>query len=291
MTTVRALTACLLLTTTAAVAAQQFEVASVKKSAPPGGQPTMVRAGSRQGDQWLANNATLRMMIRSAYGPLYAMEGTIVGGPSWIDTDRFDVAAKMAPGTTADDMRAMAKAMLAERFKLAVRAEKREVPVYVLLAARSDGRLGSQMKPAGIDCVALRAERKQAGLAPIEARSPGGAMARCTSAYMFGPVSRIESGGMTIAELAGGLSRFTGRPVFDRSGLTGYYVVRLDFASEPGAVSPFGPVVGGPTSADPSLDEPSLFSAIQEQLGLKLEIRNEPMDVLVIDSAQQPTEN
>src|SRR5262245_4241790 len=94
-----------------------FEVASVKKSPPPTGTPTIVVFGARKGDSWNTQNATLRRIIRSAYGNRYQMEGQIIGGPSWLDTDRFDIAARMLPMTTAEDMLAMVRALLVDRFK------------------------------------------------------------------------------------------------------------------------------------------------------------------------------
>jgi uncharacterized protein (TIGR03435 family) len=269
-----------------AAPATSFEIASVKKSAPPGSGPTMIRVGARQGERWLADNATLRALIRSAYAPRYQMEGQIVGGPGWLDTDRFDIVGTMRASTSADEMRAMVQALLADRFKLVVHTETRELPVYALVLARADGRLGPAMRPT-VDCDALRAAQ-QKGEAPTPPRAQG-ATGQCRTAMMFGPTSRLESGGVTTAQLVSNLSQSTGRPVLDRTGLNGFYELKLEFAAEPGAMTAFGPA-GAPASAAP-VDAPSLFSAIQDQLGLKLEPRREPMDVLVIERAEQPTEN
>jgi hypothetical protein len=109
-----------------APAAPAFDVASVKKSPPPTGTPTLVVCGARKGDSWNTQNATLRRIIRSAHGNRYQMEGQIVGGPAWLDTDRFDIAAKMPPMTTAEDMLAMVQALLADRFTLQTHSETRE---------------------------------------------------------------------------------------------------------------------------------------------------------------------
>jgi uncharacterized protein (TIGR03435 family) len=265
-----------------------FEVASVKKSPPPTGTPTIVVFGARKGDAWNTQNATLRRIVRSAYGNRYQMEGQIVGGPGWFDTDRFDIAAKMPPMTTSEDMLAMVQALLTDRFKLQTHTETRELPVYALVLARSDGRLGNEMRSAGVDCDALREAQRQ-GTAPRPApREPGKPPPPCTTTIGFGSVTRIESGGMSLAQLVSALSQSTGRPVIDRTGLSGHFVVRLEFVSEAGGGSPFGPPPPGPLPAAP-VDTPSLFAAIQEQLGLKLDARREPTEVLVIDRAEQPS--
>jgi uncharacterized protein (TIGR03435 family) len=261
-----------------------FEVASVKKSAPPADRAIMIRVGARQGDRWLADNATLRMLIRSAYAPRYQMEGQIIGGPNWMDTERFDIVATMEPTATADEMRAMVRSLLASRFKLVLGADTRELPVYFLALARTDGRLGPAMEPINVDCDALRAAR-QRGEAPLPATQ-----ARGTVSAFVGPTTRIESGGVSMAQLLSSLSQSTGRPVLDRTGLTGFFMLKLEFATEPGARTPFGPATP-PANDAVAAAAPSLFSAIQDQLGLKLQAGREATEVLVISGAEPPTEN
>jgi uncharacterized protein (TIGR03435 family) len=95
------------------------------------------------------------------------MDGQIVGGPSWMDTDWFDVLANMAPGTTSTDMQAMVRSLLADRFKLRVHREMRELPVYALVLARPDGRLGPQLEHLSVDCDALRAARLKGEAPPM----------------------------------------------------------------------------------------------------------------------------
>ena len=111
-------------------------------------------------------------------------------------------------------------------------------------------------------------------------------MASCTTRLMFGPLSRIESSGMRLAQLVGLLSLSTSRPVVDRTGLSGDFVVSVEFVAEPGAGSQLGPPTPGAAALP---DAPSLFTALQEQLGLKLDSRREPTEVLVIDRAEQPS--
>ena len=109
------------------------------------------------------------------------------------------------------------------------------------------------------------------------------------SAIMSEPLSRIESGGMTAAELGRILSQFVSRPVIDRTGSTGYFAIRLEFASEADVSPPAPSVAGVPTNSSVGSDVPSVFAALQEQMGLKLEPRREQTEVLVIDNVEQPT--
>jgi uncharacterized protein (TIGR03435 family) len=256
-----------------------FEVASVKKSPPPGNGGVFINTGSRKGTSWNANNATLRSLVRTANVPRYQMEGQIVGGPVWVDGDRFDITAKVDAAATQDDVRAMVRGLLADRFKLFTHSETRELSVYML--ARTDGRLGPQMRSLDVDCVEVR--RRAEAVPP---RRPGDPPPPCTTMNMFSSVSRIESGGMTMEALVSTLSRFTGRPVLDRTGLARYYALKLEFAAEPGVASPLGGAAGPATAPPP--DVAAIFSAVVDQLGLKLDARREPTEVLVIDGAEQP---
>lgn len=112
----------------------RFEVASINKGKPPE-DPILVSGGARRGNSWLAQSATLAMLIRAAYAPQFQMPGTIVGGPDWIDTDRFDIVARIDPSVSTETIREMAQALLAERFDLAVHRESRELPAYALVPA------------------------------------------------------------------------------------------------------------------------------------------------------------
>ena len=264
---------------------QMFEVASVRKSQPPAGS-MRINLGSRQGDRWLAQNATLRLLLRSAYATQFSMDGQIVGGPPWIDTDRFDVEATMASGTSNEDMRVMIRALLVDRFQLKVHTERRDLPVFALTVARGDGKPDGQMRPVAVDCDAVRAARTK-GEKP--ASGPAGAQVACSTSMMLGPATRIETSGMNMASLAQTLSTASGRPVFDRTGLSGWFAFTLRFATEPGATTPAG---GPPQGLSPDpVDAPSLSAALQDQLGLRIESRREPVEVLVVESASQPGDN
>ena len=267
----------------------RFEVASVKPSPPPTGSAMGIFAGAREGDRWRATNATLRLLIQSAYRGEFPMTGQIIGGPDWMEADRFDVMASMPPGTTNPDMTTMVRSLLAERFGLRVHREERQLPVYLMRVARGDGQLGPKIRPITVDCDALRAARLK-GEAPPMPLPTGGKVPDCFTG--IGPGSRgytIGSGGMSMELLASSLSEASGRPVFDRTGLKGFFALDLMFATEPGAVSPLGG--RSPGVAIEQTDLPSINAALEEQLGLKLESRRERVKVLIIDGAERPTGN
>jgi uncharacterized protein (TIGR03435 family) len=164
--------------------------------------------------------------------------------------------------------------------------ETREQPIYALMLARRDGRLGEKIMPSTVDCTPPANGRDPARFAPP---APG---VRPKCGFMIGP-GRINVGGQTMASLAQTLSRFVGGIVVDKTGLTEAYDVELTFAPGPGirfAGRDLPPQPGG-TPPIANSDAPSVFTAVQEQLGLKLEATKGPVDVLVVDSAEKPTPN
>jgi uncharacterized protein (TIGR03435 family) len=185
-------------------------------------------------------------------------------------------------------MRLMARALLAERFKLVAHRESRELPVYALVLARTDRRLGPQLRPLAIDCKALRAAR-QRGEAPPEAPwQPGTPPGDCRTITRLGRLMGIESGGMTMTELIASLSQAAGRPVIDQTGLTGYFALTVEFATD-GTIGPMGDTMPPPVAGPQPAGAASVFAAVEDYLGLKLESRRSAVDVLVIDRAEQPT--
>jgi uncharacterized protein (TIGR03435 family) len=227
------------------------------------------------------------------------MQGQIVGGPAWLQSDRFIINAKAGGMPTQEEARLMLQQLLADRFKLVVRQDMRELPVYALVMARSDGRLGPDLKPLTVDCKAMRDEQSQPGAAsPPMTFKPGDGPPPCRMMMMMSPTSmRMQSGGSTMTELASNLSQAAGRPVIDRTGLSGYYSVNMEFAREAGTGGPFGggpvllpPPDAGAGNTTPS-DVPTIFAAVQERLGLKLEPRRENAEVLVIERAEPPAED
>ena len=268
-------------------ASASFDVASVRQSPPPTGGPMVMTFGPRAGGRWLSQNAPFLSIIRSAY-PAFALPGQIVGGPAWVNTERFDIDARAAGEPSREVMAEMLKQLLADRFKLKVHSEPREVDVYALVLARPDGRLGPGLRKPAVDCEAIEAERKKAiaaGAPPLQAppSSPPkpGERPQCgaLSSSMNG-VQRVATGGTAIGAVLLPIQTVVGRPVLDRTGLTGRFDIELQFAGT-------GPLTNADTPDAPA----SVFTAVQEQLGLKLEPRKEKMDVLVIDQIEMPTPN
>ena len=239
-------------------------------------------------------NLPLRTIIAAAYGtPQPLADFQLVGGPKWLDTDRFDIIAKAAddpppgPNGPPPAMFLMLQSLLEERFHLTVHRETKDLPMYALVLARSDGKLGPQIHPSATDCAALMASMRARAGGPPPPPAPG-ERPPC-GARMF--PGNITAGGMTMAQMVSGLGRTPGinRPVVDRTGLTGAFDFDLTYTPDqmpqgerPPGAPPLPPV-------DPN--GPSLFTALQEQLGLKLEPTRGPVDVIVIDRAEPPTED
>jgi uncharacterized protein (TIGR03435 family) len=246
---------------TSAPSNPQFEVASIKPNKSGDGRVMM---SVQPGGRFTATNVTLRMMIRNAY---QLQEFQITGGPSWIADERFDIAAKAEAGDTmGDPFRAeqtgqpsrgqlMIRALLAERFKLVVHNEEKEMPIYALVPPPDPGR--------------------------------GGPPPQC--GIRIGP-GNMAVGGSPMSQVATSLSMFAGRIVVDKTGLSGSYDFTLTWTPDqmPGA-GQRPPGAPEPPPIDPN--GASLFTAVQEQLGLKLDSQRGPVAMLVIDRAERPTEN
>ena len=279
--------------------APRFEVASVKLSDPnapgPLGQIPMVRP--QGGGRLSATNVSLRLLIRMFYG---LQEFQIVGGPAWQASQKFDIVAKGEDGATTEQLAPMVKTLLAERFKLKTHTEMREMPISTLLIARDDGRLGPSLKASTADCASPQAQAEQRKRA--EALLKGGPAAIAEARPKPGDcgIAPFGSGangaglratGQTLVPVVQLLTQAIGRPVYDKTGLTGLFDYELTFdpevmlriASQAGVNLP-----PGAANLPPS-DSPSLLTAIREQLGLKIENGKGPVEVLVIDSAEMPT--
>jgi uncharacterized protein (TIGR03435 family) len=222
---------------------------------------------------------SLRDYIRGAYGS-YGLGRNpnvrppkVLGGPDWVDTDRYDIVAK-APGETGlDEMYGpMLRALLEDRFGLKVHSEIRELPVYALTAAGGGAKL-TPSKPGS--CVVI--DMKSVLKAP---RGPN----YCGRFEMTrGAVRVADAKEMTVAEFAARVFRDTlDRPVIDRTSITGLFDIHLEFSGLENSAAPGG-------AADNTA--PSVFTAVQEQLGLKLSPDRGPVEVLVIDHVKKPSAN
>jgi bla regulator protein blaR1 len=257
----------------------RFEVASVKPATDASGK---VRVGDqiwtsaglsfKPGGAFEAVNVTLGSIIRFAYG---LREFQTVGGPGWLDTDRFDIQARGPQDGVESEAPRRLQSLLAERFALKVHRETRDHPVYALVLARANGSLGPRLRQSQVPSTS------------------GLGNGQCTPPGPPGPFN-MRLCGVTMAQFVDRyLPMYTGRNVIDRTGLVGGYdlVIHFEIKPIPGA----GPGGGFPTplqAAEPAAtDAVAIFTALEEQLGLKLEPRTGPTEVLVIDHVERPTPN
>jgi uncharacterized protein (TIGR03435 family) len=248
-----------------------FEVASIKPT-------TQLVFGLRRPpspDRYVQQSVTLSELLRYAYD-VSAFQ--VEGGEDWTRTSRFDVEAKAAERPTAEQMRMLVKHLLTERFHLSVHTETRERPRYRLLKSRADGRLGDHLQPSNFDCAAITSApdyKLPSGLTAQGEVPPCIVMLRVNSAG----TPTITMRGVSISRLTRVLQDRAGRVVTDKTGLTGTYDIEYEteLPSAPGPAAP---------SSHESL---SLFTVLEEQLGLKLESERGAVDVLVIDHVERPT--
>jgi uncharacterized protein (TIGR03435 family) len=261
-----------------------FAVASVKRNV---SGTTNVMISAPPGGQFRAINIPLRTLIQSAYG---LQDFQIVNTPSWIETERFDILAKAETDTTPEQTSALLRKLLADRFQLAAHTEERQLPVYALVVARKDGKLGDGLQASSVDCAAVadRArERARDGAQPPRQR----AGLRPTCGSSLGP-GVFTAGAFTLEEFARRLSTVSdiSRVVLDKTGLSGNFDIDLKWTPMPTSMS--AAAQSGPGGADRiGNDGPSIFTALQEQLGLKLASQKGPVIVLVIDRVEHPTAN
>lgn len=264
-----------------AQAPDAFEVASIKPR-------TGARAasGASTPDRFVRTDITLRDLIRFAFN---VQEFQIEGGLGWIASSRFDVNARASttpPGQ--DGMRSLVRRLLDDRFKLRARVESRELAIYELIVGR-EGTLGEKLRRSSIDCEAIIASgtataddvaRCDLRFRPRMTQGSGGPPSIATMTLMLQ--------GVRLSRLATLLQNEVERIVINRTGLDGTFDVELEFVPQgrrpAGLPGPPSPAAGGPP-----VDGPQLGTALQEQLGLKLESGRGPVAVVVIESAELPT--
>lgn len=270
----------------ATVFTQSFEVVSIKKNA----GAAVDGSAERPDGGFVFRNVSIPILIARAYPanvptPLSQLSGL----PDWakLRGDAYDIIAKspLSRPATPEERAAMVRALLAERFKLAVHLEKREQPVYDLVFARSDHRLGPNIKRSDPGCEeTLAAKRAEI----LEAVSAGKLPPRDGNVASCSPyLGRLSAGvgDITMHDLATNLSPQLAvqRPVIDKTGLTGSYRITLTFDMR-------ASVLGLETTPNPAAP-PSLFTALQDQLGLKLESNKIMRDTVVIDHIERPAED
>jgi uncharacterized protein (TIGR03435 family) len=281
---VRAIVFAALLTATPAAQQPEFEVASVK---PNSSGAVMIGIHFPGVGQFKITNMPLREMVRFAYE---VQPQQIEGGPEWATSDRFDIIAKAEGKPTLSQIHAMMRTLLVDRFALKTHRETRDMPIYELVLARTDRRLGEKLLPATPEC---RPVVIPAGMPKPPPPPPGAADGRAAlpeddidgglrCGALFGP-GFMTLRQFTMARFARDLTMIARRVVVDRTGLTGRYDIDVEFTWE---FRP--PPPGVPELSQPASDGPSLFTAMQEQLGLKLESARGPVEMIVIESAQRP---
>ena len=292
---------------------QQFEVASVKPSPPPALNRIRIQMGGGPGtpDPGRINyeNVSLKMVLAKAYG----VRNSQISGPAWLDSERFDIVARLPDGATKEQFAVMLQNLLIERFRLALHREKKDLPTYALVVAKNGPKFKASAEEPGAADSKNPAEPAQPppammgkpvmgkdGFPEMPAGGRGGMM------VMMNGRAKLVASRMSMDDLADRLSSQLDRPVTDLTGLTGKYDFTLYYSPE-GLASPMGglPIKQPPpgetagegrgalgANAPDGEAGPGLFTAVQEQLGLRLEPRKAPVDLLIIDHLEKvPTDN
>jgi len=288
-----------------------FEVASIKPAAPALDGRIMVRMGGDPGRlDW--TNVSIKDIMRQAY----EVKDYQISGPDWLGSTRFDLVAKLPADTPRSKVPEMLRSLLAERFKLTVHRETKELPMYALVV----GKNGPKMKESEVD---PKLPPPGAGpgpggpsaggpLPPPGAPGSGIRMSKdgvpqFAPGAARGPMMMMNGRGHLSAKMMGmggfvdTLARQLDRPVVDQTGLKGNYDFDLDWTPDEGQHMGFGgmppPPPGGgeghvPAASNPEANGVSIFAAVQSQLGLKLDAKKGPVELIVVDSIEKaPTEN
>jgi uncharacterized protein (TIGR03435 family) len=231
-----------------------FEAASVKPTRNSGyPKPGAPRIQMINGGRFVAETISLPFLIRLAYK---VMEVQIVGEPAWAKSARFEIDAKARTNASLAEMRPMIQSLLADRFKLVLHRETREIPVYELVAAKGG----------------LKLSRREGSCVPLD---PSETRPR-TCGDVGGGKDFLEGFGVSMPAFVEALSDTVDRKVIDKTGYAGTFDFHLTFARDEAASDAAGP---------------SVFTALQEELGLRLKPAKDPVEVLVIDHAERPGEN
>jgi len=247
--------------------AMQFEVASIKPSAASAMGEHRVAVGIQAGGRLTAQGVSVRMLMAIAFG---VKDHEIIGGPGWVDTERYDISAKPDAASVSgqinqDQMRLMIQALLADRFKLATHTESKEATVYAIVPGKNGAKVPESESTADSPNRQMRMGNGQ-----------------------------LNATGLPMQFLADSLSRILGRTVVDKSGLTGLRDFKLQWVPDESTSirMPGLPPPGGPEAAPPSDSKgPTLFAALEEQLGLKLNTEKGQVTNIVIDHIEKPSEN
>ncbi|HVO97030.1 MAG TPA: TIGR03435 family protein [Bryobacteraceae bacterium] len=224
---------------------KEFEVASIHPSAPQAPGQMEIGMSIDQG-MLRATGMTAKFLIEQAYD---VRDFQVVGGPSWIGSQQYDINAKIEGNPTSEQMRTMMQSLLADRFQLQVHREKKEMPCYALVVAKG----GSKLKAPEADA---------------DGKHKDGRMSMSRGSF--------TGQGLPVQAIAHAVEQVLGRAVIDKTGLTGNFDFKLEWT---------------PDEARTDGDGASIFTALQEQLGLKLESTKGPVEIVVVDRLEKPSEN
>jgi len=254
-------------------APKAFEVVSIKPNA---ANDNRIMIRMAPGGRFNANGATLKMLVGQAFN---MRDFQITGGPGWIGSDRFDIDAKGPEGmpdrVPPEVLRPMLKSMIEDRFQLKYHTETKELPVYVLTQMKG----GHKMKVV----------EEVAPTPGVGGPGPGG---RAPQRIMMGR-GQFKGESVPMSMLVQQISQVLGRTVIDNTGLPGTYEVDLQWTPEPGhgGGGPGGPPASADAVAGADTSGPTIYTALREKLGLKLDSQKGPVEIMVIDSVAKPTEN
>jgi len=255
----------------------QFEVSSIKPAAPDA-RGMFIR--TTPGGTVNITNMTLKEIVVLAWR---IQPYQISGGPPWITSTRYDISAKPESAPKDGELQLMLQGMLADRFQLVTHRETRELPVYALVLARKDGKLGPKLTEA--------MEGGCKAFDPTQPRTPpepGKPPVLNCGQQMMSPRS-LTAVSAPMSGIVPMLARMLGRTIIDKTGLTGKYDISMEWTPDESQTAMLPPDAPKPPPSDNA--GPSIFTALQEQLGLKLESQKGPVEMLVIDRAEKPSEN
>lgn len=262
--------------------APRFEVASIKldTSGVPRHNVRLLPGGLH------TENASVRLLMQSGYG---LQDFQVVGGPRWMDSDGYNIEAKAQGSASKSQIRLMLQSLFEDRFHLKAHRETKELPSYTLIPAKGGARLP---RPKDVGC-------RNYDASPLSPQNPQDARPALRSPPCGHPVTLVyasgaivQGGDLPMVEFVKMLSEIVGRPIIDRTGVLENFDVHLEFYPDEATVGIRTPRrTGDPDGpADPGA-KPSIMIALEEQLGLKLESTKGPVEILVIDHVERPTEN
>jgi len=259
----------------------EFEAASIKPASDSGAISVIGGPGTGDPTSIVYNRVTLRILLMNAY----SVKNFQITGPAFLDDLRFDIKVKVAEGVTKDETRLMLQNLLKDRYGLAMHWEQKEMPGHVLMI----GKHGSTLRQSAVPVRTLPDPHSAQPGEPKGASAANGPRPDLKITMTNGKVHLAVVGG-TVGDICELLSNQFGHPVVDRSGLTGKYDFELDFSPEP-MIPPPGVSQAGISNRDaPTGVEdpaPSLMSAVQDQLGLRLEASKLTFDVVVVDHIER----